>query len=333
MRLLAQRCVPVGNMSNQSSGSARGIATWATALAAPGACAQAGNNAAAALLRKGLTATFGVSDAQALAAALSVSFAAAAAISAVLWLAYRGTPRAFSWRVSRRDVFAWHEVRLVVGLSATSLVFFAAMNALQTGLVSVGLITVLIATAPIYLAILELAQGRWGSLPVALLGFGGITAASWQSIIGVKAFVPAIPAALLASLFLAALQLVQKQLGGRCGEAAPKVVGIFAIQALFVSLIFFGVASLHTGVLPTVTTPVLQAGGALAVCYGASQLLLQLANAFGSPALVGVVTYLQLPAGFVIDWMLFHRLPTLAQMFGTSLIVASAFLAVSRRND
>jgi drug/metabolite transporter (DMT)-like permease len=333
VRLLGQSSLPVGNMSNQDNGSARGVATWATALAAPGAFAQAGNNAAAALFRNGLTATFGVSDAQALAAALTVSFAAAAAISAVLWWTSRGTPRAFTWRVSQRVVLAWHEARLVVGLAATSLIFFAAMNALQTGLVSVGLITVLISTAPIYLAALELAQKRWTSLPVTLLGFGGIALASWQSIVGVKAFVPAIPAALLAGLLLAALQLVQKRLGGRYGEPAPKVVGIFAVQALFLSVIFFGVASLHTGVLPTVTTPVLQAGGALAACYGTSQLLLQLANGFGNPALVGVVTYLQLPAGFVIDWILFHRLPTSAQLIGTGLIVASAFMAVSRRND
>jgi drug/metabolite transporter (DMT)-like permease len=318
-------------MSNQRNGATNRLAAWATWFAVPGAVAQAGNNAAAAVLRQGLSATPGVSNVQALTAAMVVSFASATLVSLCLWWSFRGTTRAFSWRVTRPGALLWHEVRLLVGLSATALVFFSAMNALQTGVVPVGLVTVLISAAPIYLALLEIAQGSWDSLPVAVLGFLGMAVASWQSIVGVKAIAPAIPAALLAGLLLGVLQLVQKRLGDTYREPAPKVVGLFAVQALFLSVIFFGVSSVHTGVWPSLTVTTLQSGGALAGCYAASQLLLQMANAYGNPALVGVVTNLQLPAGFIIDLALFHRLPTLWQALGSVLILMAAAVAMTRR--
>jgi hypothetical protein len=307
-------------MTNNNPQGNRGVAL-ATSLAIPGALAQALNNVFASAIRQAFGAA-GASPLQALTASLTVSFLAAFGIGVVLWFAYRGTSKAFTWHCSRA-VFWVHQRRLVLGLLTTIFVFGSA----QSGQVPVALVTTLLSASPIYLAFWDaFRRQRWGGVPIAGIGFAGIVIVSSNALAsGVSGLSFGLLAALASGVTLAALKLTQSELVKTHDQAPAKIVGIFGFQAFVVCAFAFGVATAY-GTVPPVTVSVVGPTSGLMIAYALSQLLLQVANGFGNPVLVGILEYTGIPFGLVIDAVL-GTTPTLNQVIGSVVIMLAAGVA------
>jgi drug/metabolite transporter (DMT)-like permease len=303
-----------------------------TLFAVPGAIAQAGNNAASGFVRRAMVTTPGVSAWQSIWAALSVAFVATTLMCWLLQRAYRGTPKAFTWKLPSARVLFWHELRLVIGFTATLLIIASAQEAMAQGNPPVALITVLSSTSAIYLAAYDLKRfHRYDGVvlvvtqvAVTALGFAGILVAGWQSVATVRGFAWPIAASAFSGLLLCLLPLVQNRLVIREEQNPVKVVGYFAVQASGISVVGLICASLASGVLPQVGGALVLSALALAGCYAVSQMLLQLANGFGTPSVVAVLVYLGIPAGYVLDLVLLGKTPTWSQLVGGGLILLSA---------
>ena len=303
-----------------------------TMLAVPGAVAQAANNVASGFVRKALVETPGVSPLQSMLAALLIAFLATAVVTLILQKAYQGSPREFSWHLPSKSTMAWHQLRLAIGLTATVLIFAASQEAFKTGNPPVAMVTVLSSTGAIYLAVNDLRKyHRYDGVALVVaqvgltaMGFAGILIASWQSIASIRGFGWPILAAAIAGFLLGCLQLVQSKLVKECQEPAVKVVGYFAFQASVIAAFGFVIASQQSGVWPRVNTELVVAAAALGLCYAASQVLLQLANGFGVPSIVGVLVYLGIPTGFGLDFGLFGKVPSSDQVVGSAVIFVAA---------
>jgi drug/metabolite transporter (DMT)-like permease len=303
-----------------------------TLLAVPGAFAQAGNNVASGFVRQAMLQTAGVDAWQAMFAALTIAFVTTAAICVGLHRVYKGTDKQFQWSLPNRSVFFLHELRLAVGGLATLLIFGAAQEAAASGNPPVAMITVLSSTGALWVAANDLRKylridGVFlviAQISLTAIGFGGILIATWSSVVGVREFSFAIAAAGFAGFLLGCLQLIQSRLVKTAKENAVKVVGYFAFQASLLSALGLVVSSWRAGVLPQLTLPLLGASLALGLCYGVSQITLQLANGFGSPSVVGVIIYLGIPAGYGFDFLLFHKSPSIDQIVGSCFILLAA---------
>ena len=300
-------------------------------LAVPGAMAQAGNNVASGLLRKAMVATPGVSSWQAMWGALLIAFAATALVCVGLKRVYQGTSKSFTWNLPSGQVLALHELRLAIGLAATLLIFSSAQEAATSGNPPVALVTVLSSTGAISLAMHDLRRYRrfdGAALTVAQLlltslGFAGILIASWASLTSVQGFSWPVAASAVAGLLLGSLQLVQAELVKR-GENSIRVVGFFAFQASFIAGLGYTVVSMQSGFNPGLTTDFTVGAVSLGVCYSLSQLLLQLANGFGTPSIVAVLVYLGIPTSYVLDFLVFHKAPNANQLVGGAVICFAA---------
>ena len=236
---------------------------------------------------------------------------------AVFFRALAGLPllMGFAWyvRAPIRGSRPWLLMgRSVAGLIGVSLSFYAISR------IPLGDATILVATAPIFVALLaprftreQVSRRLLGLLPFFLVGIALIVKPKFSS-----DWVPAM-AALLAGFMTAVAQLWVKQLG----ETEPSVTIVlnFTVMATIGSAV---PAFLAWRPLDTRTWFFLLSAGVIATV---AQMAMTKAFSMGRASVVSVMTYAGTLFAYLLGILFFHERPDLSSMVGAIVLLTCGF--------
>lgn len=325
--------------SNRPRLRARLVALVSLVFVVGGAAAQAGNTVLVADLSTALGKTNAL---QALALQLMVVFSLLGTVGTVVLKLFG--PRHGIRLMPERGAGVWHAWRFAVGFGATGLIFAGTALLKEAGK-ALGTATLFSNGGGFVTTLLSLFVGqgsrrqRLQDLVPAVIGITGMYVA-------VAAGVPVgefmnLPMGLLAGgcVLLGVLVLVQRRTSDRevarkATLSAPakvlltlKISTVFALAGGLVStIVFLAMVPTHGWITPDAGA--WRVGILLAVCYAASQLLLQAGHGFGNPGVTGPMMFWAVPIGYLLDEMRGVDGFTPEHLTGTALIGVAAVVSV-----
>lgn len=328
--------------SSRSRLAVRLVALVSLMCVVGGAAAQAGNNVLAADMGRALG---DVNSWQGLAFRLNFVFWSLAIVGTTILGVARLIGRAHGVGLRPvRGAGRWHALRFGVGYGATGLVFQGSTLLDQSGK-AVGTATLLSNGGGFVTAVLSLFVGqgsrrqRLQDLVPAVIGLAGMYVA-------VAAGVPFseyvnLPVGLLVGgcLLLGMLALIQRRTSDRELSQLGELTGTAKVLlSLKISTVFAWAGALASSLVYLATVPsmgwitpdadVWRTGAQLALCYAASQLLLQAGHGFGNPGVTGPMMFWAVPFGYLLDEMRGVDAFTSERITGTLLIALAAVVSV-----
>ncbi|MGE5864003.1 MAG: hypothetical protein ACM32J_02800 [Rhizobacter sp.] len=328
--------------SSRSRLKARLVALGSLLLVVGGAAAQAGNTVLVADMG---TALGEVNALQGLVLRLNFVFWPLAIVGSTILGVAGATGRHHGIRLRPEPgAGLWHGLRFAIGYAATGLVF-AGTTLLKEGGKALGTATLFSNGGGFVTTLLSLFVGqgtrrqRLQDLVPAVIGITGMYVA-------VAAGVPFgefmnLPVGLLVGgcVLLGVLVLVQRTTSDREGAAkgtlsppakvllSLKISTVFALAGGVVSaVVYLAMVPSHGWITPDAGA--WRVGVLLAVCYAASQLLLQAGHGFGNPGITGPMMFWAVPIGYLLDELRGVDGFTPEHLTGTALIGVAAVVSV-----
>jgi hypothetical protein len=238
----------------------------------------------------------------------------------------------------------WHGLRFAIGYGATGLVF-AGTTLLKEGGKALGTATLFSNGGGFVTTLLSLRFGqgtrreRLQDLVPAVIGITGMYVAVATGV-PIGEFMN-LPVGLLVGgcVLLGVLVLVQRKTSDRESAAkgklsasakvllSLKISTVFALAGGVVSaLLYLAMVPSHGWIMPDAGA--WRVGAMLAVCYAASQLLLQAGHGFGNPGITGPMMFWAVPIGYLLDELRGVDGFTPEHLTGTALIGVAAVVSV-----
>jgi drug/metabolite transporter (DMT)-like permease len=219
---------------------------------------------------------------------------------------------------------AW--MRSLFGFGSSMGVFFA----LGSPRLAVGDAATLSATAPLWVAILSrplLGERVTRRVQLGLvLGFAGVVVLVGPSL---RSAAPVALAALGGALSYAFAVIALRSLGPKEGSEAV-ALHVSLVCGALQGLIAAGARA--TGAMPLVTGPVSWWAVALAAaCGGLAQIAVTSAYAHDTAARLGAVSYVGVVLSYLLEAVMLHRSPTLAQLIGAGLVIVAGVITILDR--